>query len=132
MSCAGRRKSGPSARQARVSGHDSDVIAAVLGTDLVPPVVAFGQGYANGAVYVNSSVDVLITYHPGGLDVAFTDPEWGAATAAQASGGTNSACPPDDVPCPPGNCTEWVASNTTGQPVRAMIGRLRMSETSML
>ena len=28
MSCAGRRKSGPSARQARVSGHDSDVIAA--------------------------------------------------------------------------------------------------------
>ncbi len=26
-------------------------------------------------------------------------------------------------PCPPGCCTEWVASNTTGQPVWAMIGR---------
>ena len=47
-------------------------------------MVAFGEGYANGAVYVNASVDVLTTYHPGGLDVAFTDPEWGAAAAAQA------------------------------------------------
>jgi len=27
---------------------------------------------------------VISTYHPGGLDVAFTDPEWGATTAKQA------------------------------------------------
>ncbi len=59
-------------------------IAAVLGTDLVPPVVAFGTGYENGAKYVNPDVEVLMTYHPGGLDVAFTDPAWGASTARQA------------------------------------------------
>jgi basic membrane protein A len=59
-------------------------IAAVLGTDLVPPVVAFKEGYENGAKYINPNIKVISTYHPGGLDVAFTDPEWGASTAAQA------------------------------------------------
>lgn len=62
----------------------SNIIASVLGTDLVPPVVAFGTGYANGARFVNPDISVITTYHPGGLDIAFTDPEWGAATAAQA------------------------------------------------
>lgn len=59
-------------------------IAAVLGTDLVPPVVAFKEGYENGALYINPGINLISTYHPGGLDVAFTDPEWGAATARQA------------------------------------------------
>jgi len=59
-------------------------IAAVLGTDLVPPVVAFKEGYEAGARYVNYDVELISTYHPGGLDVAFTDPEWGASTARQA------------------------------------------------
>ena len=59
-------------------------IAAVLGTDLVPPVVAFKEGYELGAQYINPDINFISTYHPGGLDVAFTDPEWGAATAAQA------------------------------------------------
>ncbi|MEZ4835974.1 MAG: BMP family ABC transporter substrate-binding protein [Caldilineaceae bacterium] len=63
---------------------ESGTIASVLGTDLVPPVVAFGTGYENGAKYANADINVITTYHPGGLDVAFTDPEWGAATAAQA------------------------------------------------
>lgn len=63
---------------------ESNTIAAVLGTDLVPPVVAFKEGYEAGASYVNEDVEVISTYHPGGLDVAFTDPEWGASTAAQA------------------------------------------------
>jgi basic membrane protein A and related proteins len=62
----------------------SNTIAAVLGTDLVPPVVAFKEGYEAGAKYINPSINVISTYHPGGLDVAFTDPEWGATTAAQA------------------------------------------------
>jgi len=62
----------------------SNTIAAVLGTDLVPPVVAFKVGYETGAVWMNSDVTVISTFHPGGLDVAFTDPEWGATTAAQA------------------------------------------------
>lgn len=59
-------------------------IAAVLGTDLVPPVVAFGQGYELGAKYINPEIEVTTTYHPGGLDKAFSDPEWGASTARQA------------------------------------------------
>ncbi|MEM7538426.1 MAG: BMP family ABC transporter substrate-binding protein [Chloroflexota bacterium] len=63
---------------------ESGTIAAVLGTDLVPPVVAFGEGYIAGALSVNPDISIISTYHPGGLDVAFTDPEWGAATAKQA------------------------------------------------
>jgi basic membrane protein A len=59
-------------------------IAGVYGTDLVPPVVAFKEGYDAGAKYINPNINIISTYHPGGLDVAFTDPEWGATTAAQA------------------------------------------------
>ncbi len=62
----------------------SGTIAAVLGTDLVPPVVAFKEGYEAGARYINPDINIISTYHPGGLDVAFVDPEWGAATAKQA------------------------------------------------
>jgi basic membrane lipoprotein Med (substrate-binding protein (PBP1-ABC) superfamily) len=64
--------------------NTTGTIAAVLGTDQVPPVVAFAEGYRLGALSVNPDINVIITYHPGGLDVAFTDPQWGAATAAQA------------------------------------------------
>lgn len=63
---------------------ESDTIAAVLGTDLVPPVVAFKEGYEAGARYINEDINIISTYHPGGLDVAFTDPGWGADTARQA------------------------------------------------
>lgn len=63
---------------------ETDTIAAVLGTDLVPPVVAFKEGYEAGARYVNEDIEIISTYHPGGLDVAFTDPGWGADTARQA------------------------------------------------
>lgn len=63
---------------------ETNTIAAVLGTDLVPPVVAYKEGYEAGAAWANPDITVLSTYHPGGMDVAFTDPEWGATTAAQA------------------------------------------------
>ena len=59
-------------------------IAAVLGTDLVPPVVAFNEGYVAGAQSVNADINVISTYHPGEISQAFVDPEWGAATAKQA------------------------------------------------
>ena len=49
--------------------------------------------------------------------VSMNSPETPAATAARASTGTNSRWPPDDVPCPPGSCTECVASNTTDRPI---------------
>lgn len=63
---------------------ESDTIAAVLGTDLVPPVVAFKEGYEAGARHVNPDINIISTYHPGELSQAFVDPEWGAATAKQA------------------------------------------------
>ena len=59
-------------------------IAAVLGTDLIPPVVAFKEGYELGAKYINPEINLLSTYHPGEISQAFVDPEWGAATAKQA------------------------------------------------
>lgn len=62
----------------------SGVIAAVLGTDQVVPVVKFKEGYEVGARYADPNIEVLSTYHPGGLAVAFIDPAWGAQTAAQA------------------------------------------------
>lgn len=62
----------------------SGTIAAVLGTDLVPPVVAFKEGFELGAKYINPDIKVISTYHPGELSQAFVDPEWGAATAKQA------------------------------------------------
>lgn len=62
----------------------SNIIAAVLGSDLVPPVVAFKKGFESGARFINPDIHVISTFHPGGLDSAFTDPEWGAATAKQA------------------------------------------------
>ncbi len=63
---------------------ETNIVAAVLGTDLVPPVVAFREGYAAGIEYTNPDAELLSTYHPGGLDVAFVDPAWGADTARQA------------------------------------------------
>ena len=59
-------------------------------------------------------------------------PETPTATAARASTGTNSRCPPEHEPCPPGNCTEWVASNTTGQSVSRMTASERISDTKLL
>ena len=63
---------------------ETDIIAGVYGADLVPPVQKFNQGFDAGAKYINPDITVISTYHPGGMDVAFTDPEWGATTAAQA------------------------------------------------
>ncbi len=62
----------------------SNKVGAVLGTNLVPPVVAFKEGFEAGAKYSNPKVSVKSTYHPGGLDVAFNDPTFGADTARQA------------------------------------------------
>ncbi len=62
---------------------ETDTIAAVLGTDQVPAVVAFNEGFRLGAAYVNPDINIISTYHPGGIDQAFTDPEWGATTARQ-------------------------------------------------
>jgi basic membrane protein A len=57
-------------------------IGAVCGTDAVPPVWRFGEGYKAGAAYIDPAVEVNVVYHNDvGFDKTFVDPEWGAATA---------------------------------------------------
>ena len=57
-------------------------LGAVLGTDAVPPVWRFGEGYRAGAMHVRPDVEVTIIYHNDvGFDKTFTDPEWGKTTA---------------------------------------------------
>jgi basic membrane protein A and related proteins len=64
------------------SYSQSGMLGAVLGTDLVPPVWKFGEGYRAGALHVNPDVNVQTVYHSDvGFDRTFTDPEWGKATA---------------------------------------------------
>jgi len=62
----------------------SGTIAAVLGTDSVPPVVRFKEGYEAGAKYIKKDVKLISVYNPKDISQAFNDPEWGAATAKQA------------------------------------------------
>ena len=58
-------------------------IGAVCGTDAVPPVWRFGEGYKAGAAYDRPErhvTEVNVVYHNDvGFDKTFTDPEWGAA-----------------------------------------------------
>ncbi len=61
---------------------ESGKLGAVLGTDAVPPVWRFGEGYRAGAEYVRPDVEVNVIYHNDvGFDKTFTDPEWGKTTA---------------------------------------------------
>jgi len=57
-------------------------IGAVCGTDAVPPVWRFGEGYRAGAAYIDPTVEVNVVYHNDvGFDKTFVDPEWGKTTA---------------------------------------------------
>ena len=64
----------------------SHKIGAVCGTDVVPPVWRYGEGYKAGAKYADglngTTTEVFVVYHSDvGFDKTFTDPEWGAQTA---------------------------------------------------
>ena len=61
----------------------SNAVAAVLGPDRIPAVVAFKEGWENGARHTNPDVRTMARYHPGAPELAFNDPEWGAATARE-------------------------------------------------
>jgi basic membrane protein A len=63
---------------------ETKLLAGVYGTDLAPAVLAFGEGFEDGAKYIDPEIEVITTYHPGGFASGFTDPEWGAATSKQA------------------------------------------------
>ena len=57
-------------------------IGAVCGTDAVPPIWRFGEGYRAGAAYIDPKVEVLVVYHNEvGFDKTFIDSDWGATTA---------------------------------------------------
>lgn len=61
-------------------------LGAVCGTDAVPPVWRYGEGYKAGAAYADAkmgtSTEVTVVYHSDvGFDKTFTDPTWGADTA---------------------------------------------------
>lgn len=58
-------------------------IAGVYGFQ-VPAVVRYKQGFEAGAKYAKKDIKVISTYYPGGIDKAFTDPEWGGTTAGQS------------------------------------------------
>jgi basic membrane protein A len=60
----------------------TNVIGAVCGTDDVPPVWRFGEGYKAGAKYIKPDITVQVVYHSD-VDITktFTDPEWGKTTA---------------------------------------------------
>jgi basic membrane protein A len=64
----------------------SHKLGAVCGTDAVPPVWRYGEGYKAGAAYEDAkngtSTEVTVVYHSDvGFDKTFTDPVWGADTA---------------------------------------------------
>lgn len=57
-------------------------LGGVFGTDAVPPVWRFGEGYRAGVAYIDPSIEVTNVYHNDvGFDKTFSDPEWGATTA---------------------------------------------------
>jgi len=62
----------------------SGKIAGVYGTDQVPAVVRFKEGFENGAKYANKNIVTQSTFYPGDISKAFNSPEWGATTAGQA------------------------------------------------
>lgn len=64
---------------------ESGTIGAVGGTN-VPPVVAYHEGYANGAMSVNPDIEVLYQEVSPDPAVGFNDPERGQAIAEQFIG----------------------------------------------
>jgi basic membrane protein A len=64
----------------------SHSIGGVFGTDAVPPVWRYGEGYRAGAAYEDAKnktkTTVTNVYHSDvGFDKTFSDPTWGADTA---------------------------------------------------
>lgn len=57
----------------------NNIIGGVYGPD-IPPIVAFANGYEQGAKSVNPDVEIISDFHPD-IAIGFADPEWGATTA---------------------------------------------------
>jgi basic membrane protein A len=60
----------------------SGKIGGVFGTDVVPAVWRYGEGYRAGALAINPKIEINVVYHSDvGFDKTFSDPEWGKTTA---------------------------------------------------
>ena len=60
----------------------TDQIGAVCGSDALPQMKRYGEGFLAGAAYINPAIKTTVIYHNEvGLDKTLIDPEWGAATA---------------------------------------------------
>ena len=57
-------------------------VGAVCGSDALPQMKRYGEGFLAGVAYINPAVNATVIYHNEvGLDKTLIDPEWGAATA---------------------------------------------------
>jgi basic membrane protein A and related proteins len=60
----------------------SGKIGAVCGTDSVPAVWRYAEGFRAGATYIKKSISVSLVYHNDvNFEETFNDPAWGKATA---------------------------------------------------
>ncbi|MEM9776430.1 MAG: BMP family ABC transporter substrate-binding protein [Chloroflexota bacterium] len=62
---------------------EDGIVGGVFGTDIIPSLVLIKEGFDAGVYAVDPDIEVLSVYHPGGLEIAFVDPEWGAETASE-------------------------------------------------
>ncbi|MGB9590888.1 MAG: BMP family ABC transporter substrate-binding protein [Candidatus Kryptoniota bacterium] len=59
----------------------SNVAGGVFGCKFIPAVARYEVGYYNGVKYVNPKAKVIDVYHPGSIDVCFSDATFGSETA---------------------------------------------------
>lgn len=62
----------------------TNTIAAVLGPDTPPAMLALKEGYEAGAKFIYPNIKIIATYYPGNSEGNTTDPQWSAGTALQA------------------------------------------------
>jgi len=59
----------------------ANIVGGVFGCKFIPAVARYEVGYHNGVMYVNPKAKVLDVYHPGSIDVCFSDATFGSETA---------------------------------------------------
>ncbi len=66
------------------TGH----VGAVLGSDALPPMKRYGDGFQAGVDSISSKLNLTISYHNDvSLDKTLDDPKWGASTAGSLLAG---------------------------------------------
>ncbi|MBS3944554.1 MAG: BMP family ABC transporter substrate-binding protein [Melioribacter sp.] len=60
---------------------ETNVVGGVFGCQFIPAVARYEVGYYNGVKFVNPDAKVINVYHPGSIDVCFSDATFGSETA---------------------------------------------------